>query len=75
MTVTPAAVAVALGRTAPEPDSVTEQQWQMWIDDAILLINARRSAQVQDEIRQWLDPVRFPQGVRVSIDIDPYSFV
>jgi primosomal protein N' (replication factor Y) len=40
-----------------------------------LLINARRSAQVQDVIRHWLDPLRFPQGVRVSIDIDPYSFV
>ncbi|GGD95547.1 primosomal protein N' [Tsuneonella deserti] len=40
-----------------------------------LLINARRSAQVQDVIRQWLAPLRFPQGVRVSIDIDPYSFV
>jgi primosomal protein N' (replication factor Y) len=40
-----------------------------------LLINARRSAQVQDVIREWLVPLRFPQGVRVSIDIDPYSFV
>ena len=40
-----------------------------------LLINARRSAQVQDVIREWLAPLRFPQGVRVSIDIDPYSFV
>jgi primosomal protein N' (replication factor Y) len=40
-----------------------------------LLINARRSAQVQEVIRQWLAPLRFPQGVRVSIDIDPYSFV
>jgi len=40
-----------------------------------LLINARRSAQVQDVIRQWLDPLKFPNGVRVAIDIDPYSFV
>jgi primosomal protein N' (replication factor Y) len=40
-----------------------------------LLINARRSAQVQEVIRQWLAPLRFPPGVRVSIDIDPYSFV
>ncbi|MXO74458.1 primosomal protein N' [Altererythrobacter aerius] len=40
-----------------------------------LLLNARRSAQVQDVIRDWLAPLRFPQGVRVSIDIDPYSFV
>lgn len=40
-----------------------------------LLINARRSAQVQDIIRKWLDTLDFPRGVRVSVDIDPYSFV
>ena len=40
-----------------------------------LLINARRSAQVQDVIRDWLGALSFPQGVRVSVDIDPYSFV
>lgn len=40
-----------------------------------LLINARRSAQVQDVIRDWLAPLRMAPGVRVSIDIDPYSFV
>ncbi|PKB25062.1 replication restart DNA helicase PriA [Novosphingobium kunmingense] len=40
-----------------------------------LLINARRSAQVQDVIRDWLGALTFPPGVRVAIDIDPYSFV
>ncbi len=40
-----------------------------------LLINARRSAQVQDIIRDWLGQLNFPRGVRVSVDIDPYSFV
>ena len=40
-----------------------------------LLINARRSAQVQDVIREWLGALSFPQGVRVGVDIDPYSFV
>ena len=40
-----------------------------------LLINARRSARLQDIIRQWLDPLRFPASVRIAIDIDPYSFV
>ena len=40
-----------------------------------LLINARRSAQVQDAIRHWLGALDFPRGVRVSVDIDPYSFV
>ena len=40
-----------------------------------LLINARRSAKLQDVIRAWLAPLQFSQGVRVSVDIDPYSFV
>ena len=40
-----------------------------------LLINARRSTQLQDIIREWLAPLRFPPGVRVAVDIDPYSFV
>ncbi len=40
-----------------------------------LLINARRSAQIQAIIREWLGPLSFPQGVRVAVDIDPYSFV
>lgn len=42
MLVTPAKIAVALGQAAPEPDSVTEQQWKMWIDDAEMLIESRR---------------------------------
>ena len=40
-----------------------------------LLINARRSAEVQRIIRDWLEPLRFPPGVRIAVDIDPYSFV
>ncbi|MBC2662139.1 primosomal protein N' [Novosphingobium flavum] len=40
-----------------------------------LLINARRSAEVQRVIRDWLGQLRFPPGVRVAVDIDPYSFV
>lgn len=40
-----------------------------------LLINARRSAQVQKVIRDWLGQLTFPSGVRVGVDIDPYSFV
>jgi len=40
-----------------------------------LLLNARRSAQLQQVIRDWLDRVDHPPGVRVGVDIDPYSFV
>jgi len=40
-----------------------------------LLLSARRSAPVQKVIREWLAPLSFPRGVRVQVDIDPYSFV
>jgi primosomal protein N' (replication factor Y) len=40
-----------------------------------LLINARRSAELQAVIREWLGGFNFPGSVRVSVDIDPYSFV
>ena len=40
-----------------------------------LLLNARRSAEVQQVIRDWLGALSFPQGVRVAVDVDPYSFV
>lgn len=40
-----------------------------------LLINARRSAELQKVLRAWLDPLQFARGVRVHIDVDPYSFV
>lgn len=55
MTVTPANIAVALGKTAPEPGSVTEQQWKMWITDAVMLIEDRRArlpAKVIDEAKR-----------------------
>jgi primosomal protein N' (replication factor Y) len=40
-----------------------------------LLLNARRSAEVQQVIRGWLGGLDFPPGVRVAVDVDPYSFV
>ena len=40
-TVTPAMIAVALGQAAPASGSLTEAQWQMWIDDALMLIQLR----------------------------------
>lgn len=41
MSVTPATIAVALGRTVPASDSAEFAQWEMWISDALLLIEAR----------------------------------
>jgi hypothetical protein len=41
MAVTPDVIAVALGRPLPATDSVSWQQWSMWIDDALFLIENR----------------------------------
>jgi primosomal protein N' (replication factor Y) len=40
-----------------------------------LLLKAARSIKVQLIVRQWLTQMRPPGGVRIQIDIDPYSFV
>mgnify|MGYP002778105911 FL=1 len=39
------------------------------------LVNARRSANVQAVLRDWIAAVNFAPGVRVGVDVDPYSFV
>ena len=41
VTVTADDIAVALGRTTPESGSPELLQWQMWIEDAVMLIEAR----------------------------------
>jgi hypothetical protein len=64
VTVTPATIAVALGRTTPEPDSLLEQQWQMWIDDALMLIDARMT---QMGVTIELDPANLDYVVRESV--------
>jgi primosomal protein N' (replication factor Y) len=40
-----------------------------------LLVHARRSLDVQDVIRDWLADVDWNSKVRVSVDVDPYSFL
>ncbi|MEY4269899.1 MAG: hypothetical protein RLZZ58_1115 [Pseudomonadota bacterium] len=40
-----------------------------------LLAHARRSFNLQDAVRAWLDRVEWPSKVRVRVDVDPYSFV
>ncbi len=39
------------------------------------LVNARRTANLQQVLRDWLAQHDFPPGIRVGVDIDPYSFV
>ena len=40
-----------------------------------LLVHARRSLDVQDVIRDWLAANDWSSRVRVSVDVDPYSFL
>ncbi len=61
---------IAIYGPAPAPLSLLRGRYRYR-----LLLNARRSSELQRIIREWLDPLRFPQGVRVGVDIDPYSFV
>jgi primosomal protein N' (replication factor Y) len=39
------------------------------------LVNAKRSANLQAVLRDWISAVSFAPGVRVGVDVDPYSFV
>jgi primosomal protein N' (replication factor Y) (superfamily II helicase) len=40
-----------------------------------LLVHARRTAPLQEMLRAWLKRVDVPTGVRVAVDVDPYSFL
>jgi primosomal protein N' (replication factor Y) len=40
-----------------------------------LLVHARRALDVQDVIRDWLGALDWPSKVRVTVDVDPYSFL
>ena len=40
-----------------------------------LLVHARRTLDVQDVIRDWLDAVEWSAKARVTVDVDPYSFL
>ena len=61
---------IAILGPAPAPLSLLRGRYRYR-----LLVNARRSAQVQEVIREWLGAFTLPRSVRVSVDIDPYSFV
>ncbi|MDR3441095.1 primosomal protein N' [Telmatospirillum sp.] len=40
-----------------------------------LLLKAPRAVNVQAVVRRWLTGLRLPGGLRVQIDVDPYSFM
>jgi primosomal protein N' (replication factor Y) len=61
---------IAILGPAPAPLSLLRGRYRYR-----LLVNARRSAELQQVIREWLRGLNFPKGVRIGIDVDPYSFV
>ena len=64
MSVTPAVIATALGVAAPDPSSPKFAQWSMWIDDANMLINARK---VSLAVTADLDPTVLDFVVREAV--------
>jgi primosomal protein N' (replication factor Y) len=40
-----------------------------------LLVHASRTFPLQEALRRWLGSVEWPAKVRVTVDVDPYSFV
>lgn len=40
-----------------------------------LLVHAIRTLNVQDAITEWLGRIDWPSSVRVTVDVDPYSFL
>ncbi|MXP09066.1 primosomal protein N' [Pseudoblastomonas halimionae] len=61
---------IAVFGPAPAPLSLLRGRYRYRF-----LINARRSAKLQDVIREWLGQFDFASGIRIGVDIDPYSFV
>lgn len=64
MSVTTQMLAVALGQTAPEPGSITDQQWELWISDAEMLVEARRLAVAPTLV---IDEAKLDYVVRESV--------
>ena len=76
------AAARTIGRAAPEVDGMqvygpapAPMAMLRGRHRQRLLVHARRALDVQDVIRAWLTPLEWPRGVRVAVDVDPYSFL
>jgi len=71
----------ALGRTAPQGDEFVTLGPAPAAFALLrgrhrhrLLLKAAKTVNVQQTVRQWLARTRWPNKVRVQIDVDPYSF-
>ncbi len=74
-------VATQLARTAPSGDGIevlgpapAPLAFLRGKHRRRLLLKAERRVHVQDVLRPWLGGVAAPHGVRVQVDVDPYSF-
>ena len=64
-TITPGAIAVAMGQAAPDSGSVTEQQWLMWITDALMLIQTR--VDELEAVEADIDQARLDYVIREAV--------
>lgn len=66
----PATEGVAVFGPAPAPLAMLRGRHRQR-----LLVHAQRSLDIQDLIREWLANVEWSAKVRVTVDVDPYSFL
>ena len=55
---------------APAPLAQLRGRWRFR-----LLVQGRRETHMQAYLKEWLDPVEIKGGVRLHVDVDPYSFL
>jgi len=72
----------ALGRAAPDADGIAvlgpapaPLSMLRGRHRHRLLVHARRTADIQSTLKEWLGKVEVPSSVRVTVDVDPYSFL
>jgi len=55
---------------APAPLAQLRGRWRFR-----LLVQGQRETQMQAYLKEWLDPLEIKGGVRLHVDVDPYSFL
>ena len=66
----PAVAEMAVFGPAPAPLAMLRGRHRQRI-----LVHAARKLDVQDVIREWLGGLDWPSKVRVTVEVDPYSFL
>ncbi len=55
---------------APSPMNMIKQQYRYRI-----IIKSDKSLKIQKIVKNWIDSVKKPSSIHVSIDVDPYNFL